>query len=201
MLAALQEGIDHYGLDGLISPRRLAWDDAWETAGIGEGSVDVAIASRSIATADLKGALLKLTRTARRRCCISMIANASPRQDARVVAAIGATVVRRRDFIYALNILFGLGLSPELRYIRSQRRDTFDSLDAATADYARMLEPHDRDKVDALRAYLDRHLIDNPQAGAPGEKGRPQGRLMLDHPRIVPWAFISWNVGERTGRP
>ena len=31
-----------------------------------------------------------------------------------------------------------------------------------------------------------------PHAGEPGQKGKPQGRYMLDHERIVHWAFIAW---------
>ena len=159
-------------------------------------SVDVALASRSIATADLESALAKLDRAARRRCCITLVANASPRYDEHVMNAIGASVTRSHDFVYAFNILIGMGRLPEVAYIHSPRRDTFDSLDAGVADFARMLEGGNEDKLDELRSYIAAHMIENPQAGQPGSKGEPQGRYMLDHVRMVHWAFISWDPAE-----
>lgn len=55
-----------------------------------------------------------------------------------------------------------------------------------------MLERGNEHRLPELRRYLAAHMIENPHAGAPGEKGRPQGRYMLDHERIVRWAFIAW---------
>lgn len=192
MLDALREGISYYGLAGLITAKRLAWDDDWATVGMKPKSVDVAIASRSIATLDLKAALLKLDRAARRRCCITLVANASPRYDTRIMDAIGASVTSSRDYVYAFNILVGLGALPEVAYIDSPRRDTFDSLEDGVADFARMLEGGNEDRLPELRAYLKAHMVENPHAGEPGSKGKPQGRYMLDHVRHVHWAFLAW---------
>lgn len=192
MLDAVREGIAYYGLEERIKPKLLAWDDDWTAAGMREKSVDVAIASRSIATLDLKAALLKLDRIARRRCCITLVANASPRYDLHVMDAIGASVTQSRDFVYAFNILIGLGALPEVRYIDSRRRDTFDSLGAGVADFSRMLEGGNEGRIEELRSYIARHMVENPHAGEPGSKGAPQGRYMLDHERIVRWAFIAW---------
>lgn len=192
MLSALQEGIDHYQLASLITPKKLAWDEDWQAAGIAPKSVDIAIASRSIATSDLEAALLKLDLAARRRCCITLVANASPRYDMHVMNAIGASVTSSRDYVYAFNILVGLGINPEVRYIDSRRRDTFDSLEAGVTDFARMFEGGNEDRIDALRDYIEHHMQSNPHAGEPGSKGEPQGRYMLDHERLVRWAFIAW---------
>lgn len=192
MLEVLREGMQHYGLDDLIEPKLLSWDENWEAAGVAPKCVDVAVASRSIATHDLKAALLKLDHVARRRCCITLVANASPRVDRHIMDAIGASVTESRDYVYAFNILIGLGACPEVRYIESWRRDTFDSLEAGIADFARMLEGGNEDRLPELRAYIAEHMVENPQTGKPGEKGRPQGRYMLDHRRLVRWAFIAW---------
>ena len=193
MLQVLSEGAGHYGLGDGVRTVELAWDDDWDAAGIGAGCVDVAIASRSIATRDLGAALKKLDRAARRRCCITLVAGASPRYDAQVMDAIGAPVAESRDYVYSFNILVGLGAAPEVSYIDSTRRDTFDTLGEAVADFARMLEGGDEDRIGALRAYIRDHAVANPHAGEPGPKGRPQGRLMLDHERQVRWAFIAWD--------
>lgn len=200
MLDALGEGIVYHGLERLIERRLLAWDDDWGAAGIGEGCVDVAIASRSIATADLAAALMKLDRAARRRCCITLVANASPRYDQHVMDAIGASVTQSHDYVYAFNILVGLGALPEVRYIDSPRRDTFDSLEAGIADFSRMLEGGNEDRLPELERYIAAHMVENPHAGEPGSKGMPQGRYMLDHVRVVRWAHLSWAPVSRKSR-
>lgn len=192
MLDALREGIAHHGLGSLVTPLQLAWDENWDSAGIKPKSVDVAIASRSIATSDLEAALLKLDRAARRRCCITLVATASPRYDTHIMNAIGASVTNSRDYVYAFNILVGLGINPEVRYIDSPRRDTFDSLEDGVVDFSRILEGGNENRIDALRGYLAAHMVANPHAGEPGPKGKPQGRYMLDHIRMVHWAFIAW---------
>ena len=194
MLEVLAESAATYGAADRIEPVRVAWDEDWEQAGIGAKSVDVALASRSIATSNLKAALAKLTDAARRRCCITLIAGASPRYDEHIMNAIGASITHSRDYVFAFNILIGMGLRPEVRYIDSPRRDTFDSLEDGVADFSRMLEDGNENKIDELRSYLARHMVPNPHAGEPGSKGRPQGRYRLDHTRLVRWAFISWEA-------
>ena len=156
------------------------------------GKVDIAFASRSVTTTNLKGALAKLDRTARRRCAVTMVANSSPRYDLHVMNAIGASVTCSNGFVYAFNILIQMGALPQVTYFESPRRDTFDSLEAGVADFSRMLEHGNEDKIDRLRDYIAQHMIENPHAGEPGSKGVPQGRYMLDHVRKVRWAFIAW---------
>lgn len=197
MLEVLGEGIAYEEEQGTIAPgsietKRLAWDDDWEAAGMRPDSVDVAFASRSIATRDLAAALMKLDRVARRRCCITLVTGASPRVDPHIMDAIGASVTESRDYVYAFNILVGLGRFPEVSYIASPRRDTFDSLEAGVADFTRMLERGNEHRLPELRQYLAAHMVENPHAGEPGPKGKPQGRYMLDHVRMVRWAFIAW---------
>ncbi|MBM6953881.1 class I SAM-dependent methyltransferase [Enorma phocaeensis] len=198
MLDVLDEGVRHFGLQDLVQTRCLAWDEDWDEAGMEPKCVDIAIASRSIATADLAEALLKLDQAARRRCCITLVANASPRVDRHIMDAIGASVTESRDYVYAFNILVGLGACPEVRYIESWRRDTFDSLEAGVSDFTRMLEGGNEDRLPELKRYIEQHMIENPRAGEPGEKGRPEGRYMLDHQRVVRWAFIAWSPLSNT---
>lgn len=92
MLGTLDAGIEYYGLEDRITPLELAWDDDWDLVGPVAKAVDVAFASRSVTTTNLKGALAKLDRTARRRCAVTMVANSSPRYDLHLMNAIGASV-------------------------------------------------------------------------------------------------------------
>ena len=111
MLDVLREGIAHFCLHDLVEPKELAWDEDWEAAGVAPKSVDVAIASRSIATCDLAAALMKLDRTARRRCCITLVANASPRVDRHIMDAIGAWSLRAATTYMPSTFWWGLALA------------------------------------------------------------------------------------------
>ena len=101
---------------------------------------DVAFASRSIAVADLRSALRKLSSIARRRCCITMTTGTSPRVDARVLAELGVDAELNRDYIYAFGMLAQAGFEPEVRYIHSSRKDSFESEGDAFGDFSQMID-------------------------------------------------------------
>ncbi|WP_418866948.1 methyltransferase domain-containing protein, partial [Senegalimassilia anaerobia] len=54
-----------------VFPMQLSWEEDWAAKGVRPGMVDVCTASRSIATANLRDSLLRLTDIARRRVCIT----------------------------------------------------------------------------------------------------------------------------------
>ena len=189
---------------GSVFPLRMSWEDDWSQFGLRENMADVAFASRSIAVADLRSALRKLSSIARRRCCITMTTGTSPRVDARVLAELGVKTALGRDYLYAFGMLAQADFEPEVRFIHSARKDSFASPEDAFGDFSQMVEigaPNlsEAERAQALanlREWLDAHLIDNPEAGLPDKKGYAQGPLTLDVARIVPWAFISWNSKE-----
>lgn len=199
MLAETRRRMEANGTDG-VHPLLLAWDDDWDAAGIGAKSVDVAFASRSIATADLAAALAKLTRTARVRCAATLTLGSSPRMDPRVLAACGVRNFHGSDFQYAWNILFNAGYAPTAAYIDSLRTDTYESREEARADFDRMLtdviDPRRTDELARARkkldSWLDDELVPNEHAGRINEKGRAEGRLKIAHPRLIRWGFLSW---------
>lgn len=187
---------------------QMSWEDDWAARGVGPDSVDVALASRSIATADMRDSLLRLTDVARRRACITLSTGSSPRADEALLAELGIAGRAGRDYLYAFNILAGEGFSPEVAYITSMRDDTFATWDDAWASFTRMVdgalrvEPsgeagaeEERERAEAyerLRAWLDDNLLPNPDAGKPDRKGVPQGALKTRRPRTISWAFIAW---------
>lgn len=67
---------------GKILPFRMSWEDDWANYGLGKGSVDVAVASRSVITHDLEDSLKKLSAVARERACVTVCTGVSPRVDA-----------------------------------------------------------------------------------------------------------------------
>lgn len=179
----------------------LSWQDDWGAAGIGENCVDVALASRSIATEDLKDALDKLTRAARRRCCITLTTGSSPRVDPRMLQAWGVRGGRRKEYQFAWNILVSEGFMPTCSYIVSRRKDTYDSLDEACAQLDHMivgaLGEDDSDALESARArmaaWLGENLVANEQAGATDSHGEVEKSLRLRIPRQFVWGFIAWD--------
>ena len=197
MEALLQERGVH-----TVFPKLMSWEDDWPAFGVRPAMTDVALASRSIATADLRDSLLRLTDVARRRVCITLPAGASPRVDEGMLAAVGISRTLGNDYRYAFNILAGEGIKPEVRYIHSTREDTYDSREAAREKLAAMIDDPsvaqataaERAQAQAnLREWLDENLIPNENAGEPDSKGVPQGAWRLRDPRITTWAFLAWD--------
>lgn len=184
-----------------VTPLLMSWSDDWAACGVDEKSVDLAFASRSIATDDLKDSLMKLTRVARRRACVTVTTGASPRVDERIMTAMGIHTDFGHDYQYVVNILINEGLKPELSYIESTRKYTFDSLDEAVDAFERMIiETGYKDASDSatlrerLRPWIQDHLIANPEAESESLGNKPQKAYCLDRPRSNKWAFISWDT-------
>lgn len=185
-----------------VFPKLMSWEDDWPAFGVREGMTDVAVASRSIATADLRDALLRLTEVARRRVCITLATGSSPRVDERILAAVGMPAVLGRDYLYAFNILANEGIKAEVRYIDSTRDDTFANPEDAYEKLVAMIDDpsavrasdEEREQARAnLRKWLAANLVPNETAGAPDRKGAPQLAWRLAEPRTVTWAFLAWN--------
>ena len=201
MLSILRDALETRGITS-VHCEQMRWEDDWQEHGIAPKSHDVCTASRSIAVDDMRAALLKLTQVARRRVCITLPTGASPRTDDNVLEALGLASRVGRDHLYAVNILSGLGFEPELSYIKSTRVDTFDSFDEALRKYDDMVRkaciylPEMRTQVALakLEPWLRTQIVENENAGTPGEKGAAQGALRLLKPRTITWAFIAWNV-------
>lgn len=201
MLGVLRQEVASRGI--AVETKLLGWADDWEACGIAPRSFDVACASRSIATASLEDSLRKLTSVARRRAAVTLPVGSSPRTDEAIMAAIGLQRQLGRDFVYAFMILVGMGLLPEVRYIRSARHDTFatereayESLERMVRDAGRSMVP-DSDverALENLRTWLPAHLVANPDAGKQNPFGETEKALRLDEPRKVTWAHIAWDV-------
>lgn len=182
--------------------RQLSWSDSWEAAGIRPKSVDVALASRSMVTEDIRGSLGKLSAVARRRVCITMPTEFSPRADASILGEAGIHIESKMSYLYSFVILHQMGYRPELRYIVNERVDTFDSTQDARAHFEKMalraLEGGAKasctnaEALERMGAWVESNLIPNPDAGRPGNKRVPQKALKLKSPHLIKWAFISW---------
>lgn len=195
MLARLDEALRQRDVHD-VRTKLLSWDDDWQAHGVMPESFDVCIASRSIATKDLQGALDKLTQTARRRCCITLATGASPRLDTSMLRSIGIPLAPSYDDIYAVAILQGEGYAPSLTYIDTVRTDRFASFEEALTRYCAMADDALQVSPDAVsaseaharvRTWITENLCE--QTGEDGERFLTQRA-----PRHVLWAFIAWEV-------
>lgn len=201
MLDQMRARLDEAGVR-TVFPKLMSWEDDWPAFGVREGMTDVAVASRSIATADLRESLLRLTEVARRRVCITLATGSSPRVDERILSAVGLPSLLGRDYLYAFNILAGEGIRAEVRYIDSTREDTFATPEDAFEKLGAMIDDSaavratgvERERARAnLREWLAANLVPNESAGSPDCKGVPQKAWRLAVPRTVTWAFLAWN--------
>lgn len=179
---------------GKIAPLHMSWEDDWQRFGLGAGSVDVAVASRSLIMHDLEDSLRKLSRVARRRVCVTVGTGVSPRVDMRVAKAMGLQLKRHNDALFVFGIASDLGYEPTVSYIHSPRAKSYISPDEAYYSLLRirdyLADTADQVSVEEsacrLRNFLADHLVEIEEDGTK--------RWALDQPRVVPWAFISWDV-------
>ena len=179
---------------GKILPLRMSWEEDWTNYGLEEGSVDVAVASRSVITHDLEDSLQKLSAVACERVCVTVGTGVSPRVDIRAARAMGLELERHNDALFVFGIASDLGYEPTVSYIHSPRAKSYISPDEAyysllrTRDY--LADTADQVSVEEsacrLRNFLADHLVEIEEDDTK--------RWTLDQPRVVPWAFISWDV-------
>ena len=163
-----------------VTPRLGAWEDDW--AGLGLGRYDLAIASRSLTTDDLRGALQKLDAAARRLAVVVAPVGEGP-IDGRVFAAVGRPFVAGPDYLYAYNLLHALGRYASVTFVENTDARRYPSREAAVEGLLWMIADPTDAEVARLRAWLDRELV-------PADGG-----WRLARPRTVRWAVLTWTPG------
>jgi SAM-dependent methyltransferase len=166
-----------------VSPVPGSWEDDWERLGI--GTHDVALASRSLSVHDLRGALVKLDRAARRRVFVTAPAGDRPIERS-VAEAVGRPYVAGPDYLYAYNLLHQLGIFATVEFITVRDTRSFPTPDAALDELLWMLLDPSPDEVRRLRAWLEGELAPTPDG------------VQLTSRRKLRWAVLSWaRDGER----
>ncbi|MEF3169413.1 MAG: methyltransferase domain-containing protein [Deltaproteobacteria bacterium] len=179
MITLLQEQCAKEGLLN-VTALNIGWEEDWEKAGV--GIHDVTIASRSLIVEDLKEALNKLNRFARKRVYISALVGDGP-FDRRIFEAIGLEIDRRPDYIYIYNLLYQMGIYADVTFVTNQGHGkVYSDLEAAVQDLRWMIDELNSEKEVLLREYLRRNLI------------KKEGGWGLPHQHVVRWAIISWSI-------
>lgn len=110
MLECMRDNARVLGLSNVETCLR-SWEDDWSDV----PRCDIVVASRSSMVPDMAQALVKMTGHARQRCYMTHRASS-------VIGAGGSVARPARphgfpDYIYIVNILYGMGLNPRLDYI------------------------------------------------------------------------------------
>jgi SAM-dependent methyltransferase len=155
-----------------------AWEDDWQQLDVGVH--DIAIASRSLAVADLSLALRKLNDHARDYVFIADRISPTP-FDPAAFAAIGRQFQSGPDYIYTVNTLYAMGIHPCIDILKLDRDNLFRDIDEALDSYAWMFKDLSPREKEALTGYV-KSIVISAEGG--------QVTLRREHP--PQWALIWW---------
>ena len=176
-----------------ITSHLLAWEDDWEAAGLGENSVDVAFASRSLMAEAVGPFVAKLDSAARSRAAVVVPASLLPSRDPRLLTYLGRTAKRPRVVRDMTRALTSLGRIPAVATTRTFRPMRFSSFDEARADLRRLAgpEPFTAREQRLFDAYSAQHIV---RRAAKSPSGETSQVWVLDYALPVTWVFIGWRT-------
>ncbi len=177
MLAILNQKATEKKINN-ITLHQCAWNDDWHEHGIRPH--DVVIASRSLAVADLKAALVKLTAYARGLVAVTDRVGSGP-FDSDAFAAIGRPLSTGPDYIYTVNLLYQMGYLPKIDYIELEEEVAYCDEQEALEGYLWMFRNIDAKERKQLKKYLRSITTLNKD-----------GSVTIHRSRPPIWAFISW---------
>ena len=191
MLAILDERAAAENLP--ITSLLLAWEDDWEEAGLGENSVDVAFASRSLMSGNVFSAVRKLDAAARSRAAVVVPDSLLPSRDPRILTYLGRSARHPRVVREVTRALASLGRIPVFATTRTFRPMRFSSFDEARSDLRRLAgpEPFTVREQRLFDAYAAQHFARKAVTNASGER---EDQWILDYKLPVTWVFIGWRT-------
>lgn len=173
----LQERRDALGLEN-IDIVEGRWEDDWEALGIEPH--DAVIASRSLMMHDLREAIEKVERFARRRVILSTLVGEGP-HDEKIFQAVGREAFHGPDYIVVYNLLRQMDIFANVAFTRNCEAKNWASLDEAVEGHRWMLHDMSADEEARLREHLAATLV--PE----------NGRLKMPYAKVVRWAVIWWD--------
>lgn len=172
MLECMRDNAAVRSLDNVQTCLR-SWEDGWDDVPV----CDIVVASRSSIVPDMAQALRKMTAHARLRCYMTHLVGGHF-GDASVARVLGRQQRAIPDYIYIVNILFGMDLHPRVDYIELPGRL------AGTADFTEFSQKVSWSfgelsdaEVQRLQHWYEADPVRAQQGGEP-----------------MRWAFISWDV-------
>lgn len=190
MLAILNQRAAQESLP--ITSHLLAWDDDWQAAGLGENSVDVAFASRSLMAADVHPYICKLDLAARVKAAVVVPGGSLPSADPQLLAHLGRPAAPPRAVESVKRVLADLGRVPVLSTTTTLRPMRFASFEEGLANLRRLAgpKPFSAQEQELFEAYAVEHFKQVP--GAMPTKA--ENHWVLDYDLPVTWKFIGWRT-------
>ena len=176
-----------------ITSHLLAWEDDWEEAGLGENSVDIAFASRSLMSGDVSACVRKLDAAARSRAAVVVPDSLLPSRDPRLLTYLGRTARPPHIVRDVTRALAAMGRTPVGARTQTFRPMRFSSVDEAYSDLRRLARPEpftDREQR-LFDAYAAQHFV---RRAAESPSGEPSEMWVLDYKLPVTWVFIGWRT-------
>ncbi|MCH1924723.1 methyltransferase domain-containing protein [Shewanella sp. C32] len=171
MLQVAARRAEYMGLQN-VTLMNYSWEDDWQEI----PECDIAVASRSTLVADLRQAMIKLNNKAKLRVYTTHTV-ATSFVDVNIQRAVGRPVVELPNYIFAVNILYQLGIHPNVDYIRGpncqNKTATFEEFLESVNWSLGKLTDDEQQKLQQF--YL--------QKQASGEPIMPPSR---------DWALVSW---------
>lgn len=165
-----------------ISTVQCAWEDDWNACGLQPH--DLVIASRSMGVASLEEALSKLHSFAQKYVFISDRIGITP-FDAGAFSAVGREFDPGPDYIYTLNVLYTMGIYPNIRILTLDAETSYANMDDALRSYLWMFRDITPVEIQALTAYLDEKTI-----------ARSENSITIRRESPPKWALIWWETAE-----
>lgn len=155
-----------------------SWEDDWQDAGIRPH--DLAIASRSVGIEDLEHALEKINSFATKYVFISDRIAATPFEEG-AFHAIGRRFQPGPDYIFTLNILYKMGIFPNVTVLKPDPVTTYSSIEDALASYQWMFQELSTTEEHELLNYIKQNIIHISDHTVTVKRNSP-----------VQWALIWW---------
>ncbi len=177
MLGILNEIAREQNLDN-IHTVQCAWEDDWQKKGLQPH--DIAIASRSMGVKDLTSALLKLNDYGSRYIFLTDRIGSTPFEEG-AFEALGRPFTPGPDYIYTLNLLYTLGIFPNVTVLKLERDVDYPSMAEAIKSYSWMFHDITPEEILALKKYLTAKIIRSNN-----------GRITVRRDSPPQWALIWW---------
>lgn len=179
MLRFLEIQRQRAGVDNLVV-HRLSWTDSWKDV----PAVDVVVCSRAMSGEDLRGALEKMDRKAKLRCYLTLHAGGSYLgPDILALLADDRKMEPRPDYIYAVNVLYQMGVKARVDFLRSRGGMGY----ASVADFIGAVRWRVGDLAKKEEVRLRKFFRSLPL--------EPDGKSRYGHD--FEWALLSWEKRPR----
>ena len=177
MLELLNQHAKEEKIDN-IQTIQCSWEDNWQDKGIIPH--DIAIASRSIGVEELEPALYKINSYAKKYVFISDRIGATP-FEAGAFEAIGRSFEPGPDYIYTVNMLYKMGIYPNVTVLKPNPVSIYPSLEEALASYRWMFQELSPAEERHLLGYIEQNIIETTKSTITVQRNSP-----------VQWALIWW---------